>query len=206
MIFAGRHGRLVIQPHGHLGSTDDTMHAMRRASPPRIAFVRRVLMAVPLLVAVACSESESPAPGPPTGPTIPSIGGTYASSSMWRFEQNRVSGGPQPPLTCAGGLTIANQLGESFSGTFFVSDPACGSAGGNVVAGTLRSDGTVTFGLTSGDGNFLTAAFGCTYVSGDTVMTGTLVGNDLQARSSTVMTCPNAGGELTLNVNLAGTK
>jgi hypothetical protein len=167
--------------------------------------MRRALIALPLLVAAACGDSDSVAPGPPTGPTIPSIGGTYTSATMWRFEQVRVSGGSET-LDCAGGLTIANQLGESFSGTFFVNDASCGSAGGNVVAGTLRADGAVTFGLTSGTSNFLTAAFACTYISGDTTVAGTLVGNTLQARSSTLMNCPNFGGDLTLNVTVSGTK
>jgi hypothetical protein len=166
------------------------------------------MLSLALMLATACDSNDSVTPGGPTGPTIPSIGGTYTSSSMWRFEQVRASDGVSTVLTCAGGLTIASQLADSFSGTFFVQDATCGTAAGSVTSGTLRTDGAITFALTSAgtDPNFLTAAFGCTYVSGDTVMTGTISGTTLQAQSNTVMDCPLDGGRLTLNVRVSGTK
>jgi hypothetical protein len=170
--------------------------------------MRRALTFVLLLpFAMACDNSDSSAPGPPpTGPSIPTIGGTYASSTMWVFEQVRGDGGTTA-LTCAGGLTIATQLADAFSGSFFVNDPTnCGTAGGSVVSGTLRTDGGVTFGLTGqGDSNFLVAAFGCTYVSGDTTMTGAINGNNLRAQSSTRADCPGMG-EITINVRVDGNR
>jgi hypothetical protein len=124
---------------------------------------------------------------------------------MWQFDQVRDDGGATT-LTCAGGLTIATQLADAFSGTFFVNDPAnCGQAGGSVVSGTLRTDGGVTFGLTTNDGNFLVAAFGCTYVSGDTAMTGAITGTNLRAQSSTRVNCVGVG-EVTVNVRVDGNR
>ncbi|HET6277557.1 MAG TPA: hypothetical protein VFG08_02120 [Candidatus Polarisedimenticolia bacterium] len=168
---------------------------------------RALTFALLLPLAMACDSDNGGTPaGPPTGPTIPTIGGTYSAGTMWQFEQVPVSGAATTVLTCSGGLTIASQLADSFSGTFFVQDATCGTASGGVTGGTLSTDGAVTFALTSATdaSNFLLAAFGCTYVSGDTVMTGTITGNNLRARSSTRMTCP--AGEITLNVTIDGNR
>lgn len=168
--------------------------------------VMRSVVLVLSLAAAACEGSDAVTPGPP-GPTIPSIGGTYLSQTMWQFERRLESDGSTSLLTCAGGLTIASQLGQSFSGTFFINDPTCGGASGNVNSGTLGADGSVTFELSSSSGqNFLTAAFGCTYISGDTALSGTISGNSLQAQSSTLMNCPSFGGDLTLTARASGSR
>lgn len=171
--------------------------------------MRRTLMTLLPVVALAaaCSDNQSFTPTTPGGSTIPSIGGTYASPEMWRFERIPESTGTPIALTCGGTLTIATQVATSFTGTFQVLEP-CGQIQGTVNSGTLRTDGAVTFGLgwSSPDPNFLTAAFGCTYVSGDTVLTGTISGNALQAQSTTVMECPSPGGRMTLNVRITGSR
>jgi hypothetical protein len=75
-----------------------------------------------------------------------------------------------------------------------------------VVNGVLN-DTAVTFELTvpGADPNFMTWAFGCTYVSGDRIVTGTLVSNRLEAQATTVMDCPN-DGRVTLQMRVAGAK
>lgn len=163
-----------------------------------------VFLALPL--AAACGDGDSVTPGTPSGPTIPTITGTYSSTSMWRFDLVRESDGTATVLNCAGTLTITSQLADTFVGTFFVSDANCGgTTGGSVTAGTLSTDGAVTFALNypaGSDANFLTAAFGCTYVSGDTIMRGTVTATTLQAQSTTVMDCPANGGRSTLNARI----
>ena len=168
--------------------------------------MRRLLLLLPLLVFAACSSDEDFTPTTPPGPSIPTIGGTYSSQTMWRF--NLTSPTQQTEFTCNGGLTIANQIGTNFSGTFFISDSNCSGSiiSGSVVGGSLQSDGVVSFELTlpGPESTFMTAAFGCTFVSGDRVVTGTLVNNQLTGESRTVMNCSD--GQNTLVLRLSGTR
>jgi hypothetical protein len=164
------------------------------------------LLVIPLALGLAsCSSTDDFTPTPPGGPIIPSIGGTYSAPDMWRFELTSESAPIN--LACDGGVTIGTQVGNDFSGTFFIRDNTCGTVGGAVTEGVLQTNGAVSFGLTveGTDSNFLTAAFGCTYVSGDRVVNGTIVGNQLQAEARTVMDCVPEGRS-TLLVRLAGAK
>lgn len=165
--------------------------------------MRRLLLLLPLLLTLGCSTDDDFTPTDPGGGTfIPTIGGTYSSPTLWRFTKT----GPTPEeFICAGGITIANQVGFNFSGTFFLSDPGCGSFGGAVTGGSFTSEGTITFELAvegSSDPNFLLAAFACTYVSGDRILTGTLVGSQLEVQATTVMECQN--GVHTLVTRISG--
>ena len=167
--------------------------------------MRRLLCVLPLLFLVACDTDENFTPTPPSGPSIPTIGGTYSSPTMWRFDLTLAS--TPNGFNCAGGVTITNQVGVSFSGTFFIMDSGCGNLSGTVTGGTLDpATGAVSFELTSPgpDPNFITAAFGCTFVSGDRVVTGTLIGDQLDVRARTVMDC--AEGQATLDLHLSGTR
>lgn len=164
--------------------------------------MRRLLCVLALLFVAACDTDEDFNPTPPTGPSIPTIGGTYSSSTMWQFTQS-----PLGVFNCAGGVTITNQIGTSFTGTFFLRDSGCGDLSGSVTDGTIDTSGAVSFGLaTPGTGaNFPVSAFGCTYVSGDRVMTGTLIGNQLDVQARTEMDC-GASGPATLVLRLSGTR
>lgn len=163
------------------------------------------LLLLPLMAVAACSSDEDFTPTEPSGPSIPTIGGTYSSDTMWRFELASAAG-PQT-FSCGGGITIANQLGTTFSGTFFFRDPSCAGVVGNVENGMLQTDGAVTFDLTVGGANpnFLTAAFGCTFVSGDRGLRGTLRNDQLAAEATTVMDC-GTDGIVTLVLRLSGTR
>lgn len=164
------------------------------------------LLAISLVLGLAaCSSNDDFTPTTPGGPTVPTIGGTYSAPEMWRFELTFPD--DQINFICAGGITIATQVGNDFSGTFFIRDSSCGDLGGTVSDGSLENDGRVSFGLTvpGTDPNFITAAFGCTYVSGDQILNGTLVGNQLTAEARTVMDCvPEGRGNLLLR--LAGSR
>lgn len=165
--------------------------------------MRRLILILPLAAVLACSTDDDFTPIEPGGPTVPTIGGTYSSPTLWRFTKT----GPSPEeFICAGGVTIANQVGFSFSGTFFLSDPGCGNVSGNVAAGSFTTDGSITFELmvAGQDPNFLTAAFACSYVSGDRGVTGTLVGNQLDVQATTVIECQD--GVHTLVTRVSGTR
>jgi hypothetical protein len=165
--------------------------------------MRRLCVLVLTLALPACSSDEGFAPVGPSGPTIPTIGGSYSSPDLYRFD---LSGGTGPTnFICGGVLTIGTQIATSFSGTFVLNDQRCGSVSGTITAGTYASDGSISFELTvpGTNSNFLTAAFGCTYVSGDRGLTGTLVRNQLNARAETVMNC-GTDGVRTVVTNVSG--
>jgi hypothetical protein len=167
--------------------------------------MRRLLLLLPLLLFAACSSDEDFTPTTPPGPSIPTIGGTYNSPTMWQLNRTR-PGGPEQ-FVCAGGITIANQIGTNFSGTYFIADANCASGviSGSLVGGTLETDGSVSFELTLGsESPFMSAVFGCTYVSGDRIVNGTIVNNQLTAESRTVMDCSD--GQNTLVMRLSGTR
>lgn len=166
--------------------------------------MRRLLLILPLLAAAACSSDDDFTPPVAPGPSIPTIGGTYNSPSMWQFDFTSPEG--QQVFSCAGGVTIANQVGTTFSGTFFIADPNCGNLSGAVASGIFDTTGAISFELTvdGSDPNFLTAAFGCTYVSGDRILSGTLIGTQLDVGARTVMTCTE--GQSTLVVRLSGAR
>ncbi len=165
--------------------------------------MRRLFSAVLILLcASSCSSDDDFTPTTPSGPSIPTIGGTYSGSPMWRFELT--SAAPNVTFICAGGVTITTQVGTSFSGTYFVGDPNCGNFGGTVVNGTLNGT-AITFELSTPGNDFYVSTFGCAYVSGDRALTGTLVSNRLQAQQRTVMNCAD-DGIVNLNMQVDGTK
>jgi hypothetical protein len=168
--------------------------------------MRRLLLLIPLVLTVACSSDEDfTPPTTPPGSSIPTIGGTYNSSTMWQLDRTTPTGPEQ--FICAGGITIANQIGTSFSGSFFLADANCapGVISGSLVGGTLQAGGAVSFELTLGsESPFMSAVFGCTYVSGDRIVNGTIVDNQLSAQSTTVMACQD--GQSTVVMKLSGTR
>ena len=173
----------------------------------------RLLPIFALAACLACNGDDlTPTEPSPPGGSIPTIGGTYSSPTLWQF--TLTSATANQSLTCAGTFTIATQVGESFNGTYQIADESCGGRfAGTFVNGVWRPDTTVTFELlfAEGSANFLASAFGCTYVSGDRVMNGTLVGNRLEAQARTEIDCP-AGiglavtGRATQVVRLAGNR
>ena len=172
----------------------------------------RLLPIFALAACLACNGGDDFTPTEPSpGSSIPTIGGTYSSPTLWQFTVTTATA--NQTLTCAGTFTIATQVGESFNGTYQIADEACGARfPGTFVNGVWRPDTTVTFELLFADGtaNFLASALGCTYVSGDRVMNGTLVGTRLEAQARTEIDCPPQGalvaGRATQVVRLAGNR
>jgi hypothetical protein len=170
--------------------------------------MHRLLLIVLLSLVAACNSTEDFTPTEPSpGSTIPTIGGTYSSPTMWRFEL--VGASAQEVFSCAGSVTIGTQIADSFSGTFLIRDDACGGAfAGTMVNGIFRTDNTVGFELLFADGtlNFLASGVGCTYVSGDRILAGTLVGTRLEAQARTELDCPAPLGRATQTVRIDGNR
>jgi hypothetical protein len=105
---------------------------------------------------------------------------------------------------CSGAITIASQIATSFTGTFVLT--SCAAIGGTVTSGTFAQDGTISFALTSSGGEpvFIAAAFGCVFLSGDRVLTGTLIGNDLQAEQRAMIGCTT--GNFSVFLRVAGSR
>ena len=115
------------------------------ACPEPGTVMRRVCLLLLLIGLPACNSDETFDPVGPSGPTVPSIGGTFSSPNMFHFEvtDGRV-------FDCNGALTIGTQIATSFSGTFVIADQErCGGIGGTVTSGTFSTDGTISFALTS---------------------------------------------------------
>jgi hypothetical protein len=173
--------------------------------------MNRLLPILALAGCLACNSSDDLTPTDPSpGGSIPTIGGTYTSPTLWQFQLTTATGNED--FSCAGTFTIATQVGESFNGTYQIADESCGGRFvGTFVNGLWRPDTTVTFELLFADGtaNFLASAFGCTYVSGDRVMNGTLVGTRLEAQARTEIDCPATAivaGRATQVIRLAGNR
>lgn len=168
----------------------------------------RVALFAVLLLAAGCNSTENPTPTEPSpGSTIPTIGGTYSSPAMWRFELTGTGG--QEAFSCAGSVTIGTQVADSFSGSFQIRDDACGGLFvGTIVNGVLRVDNTVSFEPLFADGtlNLLASGVGCTYVSGDRIMSGTLVGTRLEAQARTELECPQPLGRTIQIIRIDGNR
>jgi hypothetical protein len=171
----------------------------------------RLLPILALAACLACNGGDDFTPTEPSpGSSIPTLGGTYSSPTLWQFQFTSPT--ESENFTCAGTFTIATQVGESFNGTFQIADDACGGRFvGTFINGVWRPDTTVTFELLFADGtaNFLAAAFGCTYVSGDRVMNGTIASNRLEALGTTEIDCPATAivpGRATQVVRITGNR
>jgi len=172
------------------------------ACPEPGTVMRRVCLLLLLIGLPACNSDETFDPVGPSGPTVPSIGGTFSSPNMFHFEvtDGRV-------FDCNGALTIGTQIATSFSGTFVIADPErCGGISGTVTSGTFATDGTISFALTSAGAEpvFVASAFTCTYVSGDRLMTGTITATELRAESRTTINCST--GIQTVFARVAGSR
>jgi hypothetical protein len=166
--------------------------------------MRRVCLLLLLIALPACSSDETFEPVGPSGPTVPSIGGTFTGPDMFHFERS-----DGQVFDCNGAFTIGTQIATTFTGTFLLADQRCsgGTIPGTVTSGTFSTDGAISFALTAlgAEPVFVAAVFGCTYASGDRLMTGTLTATELRAESRTTMNCAN-GVVQTVFLRVVGTR
>jgi hypothetical protein len=147
----------------------------------------------------ACSDDD------PTGLGLPNLVGTYEGS--WTVT---VQGpGLEPTVeTCPGSVTVDEQSGEVFEGTF--SQTAAGEceAGSGFVTGAVMADGAVTIllGASGGGGPAFEESTGCTLLSAENSYTGFYAGDVLSFDTSLTARCPDSGDTiLTWTYSFEGT-
>ncbi|MFQ5679743.1 MAG: hypothetical protein ACE5HP_09845 [Gemmatimonadota bacterium] len=140
----------------------------------------------------------------PTGPIL-QVEGTYTGD--WTFEAFDETGALTSTNTCPGSITLSEQEGRSFGGTFLVT--AAGDCeglspiSGELVNGEVRADGGLEFTLTVlpfvGPG-----AAGCTLVGGTNGMNGAVTGAALSVFTTARLVCPAGDGQV--QIRMEGTR
>jgi len=128
--------------------------------------------------------------------------------STWTIKFTRAGDTSARFRSCTGTFTI-QQTGSSFTGSF-TQGGSCAAVSGEVAAGTVRSDGAVTFSLMgpASDALSWTGFSQCAVaVSGTMDFTGTINGALLDASFAhdALIQCPNEGA-VSLNVRIRGNR
>lgn len=141
-----------------------------------------VLLALPLLG--GCGDDGGV--NGPNNPPLPSIAGTYSSSSLWLVQVLRFSDNFTTSFTCQGTLTIAQATSGALSGFAVVGAPCPPLS--FPLAGAVRADGiiTVNTGGPRPPQGPCPATLSVDY-------SGLASGNSLSVRGSTIVTCPEFG-------------
>jgi hypothetical protein len=168
---------------------------------------RRALVLLVLIFA-GCGGSSPTTPTTPTGPTFPAIAGTYALTVSYAIV--RVDTGAHLTLTCPGTLTTT-QTGGAFAGSFtFTQTADCdGRITGQIVNGTVTTDGAIGFDLSgNGSPDFIPSSLGCTLGGGSTHFSGTASASILDAKTGTarVNCAADSGGALDVVATVHGTR
>jgi hypothetical protein len=119
----------------------------------------------------------------------PDVQGTYRSSQLWASEFTFPDGRVVSSLRCGGIVFIDKQDDSALRGRYVVLSP-CVAAQGELV-GEVDRQGGITLDLRS-QSAFATFER-CSYVSGDRVFTGSIRGDDLEARIKATIDCPPEG-------------
>lgn len=162
---------------------------MRTHSPLVAAFL--------VFLSVSCSGDSSP-----TGPTIPSIVGTYDGTFTYRTSAPGFS-----PYTnvCAGRATVQTQSGGVFSGTLSQTSGQECFAMSTTMSGTISAGGALTMDLAPSQGPTWEEQTGCTVLSSTNRYTGSYVGGVFSAGASWTATCPQTGTvTVTWQINFSG--
>lgn len=152
-----------------------------------------VPVVVALLLASGCGGSSG-SPTAPSAPSAPAISGAYSSSTFWSFRFANVATGQSITITCPGSATI-QQSGSTFTGSFIMQSSAdCDPSSGQIRSGSVASDGGVSFDIVipGSDPNSLTALTGCSVISGDSLLRGSIRTGVLDASASAVLGCPGS--------------
>lgn len=136
---------------------------------------------VAILALAACGDD-------PTGPVVGTYDGTWTVT---------VEGQGLEPTTdvCAGTVTVAEQSGRVFEGTYTqVASDVC-DAGNGFVTGTVTADGEVALllGASGGGGPAFEESTGCTLLSADDWYVGSWTAGTLSFETSLTALCPETG-------------
>jgi hypothetical protein len=139
-----------------------------------------------LLSLAACGDDD------PTGPATPNLVGSYDGSWTTTVEG---SGIETTTVTCTGNVTVTEQSGGVFEGTFSQSAGEDCDAGDGFVTGTIASDGSVTvlLGASGGGGPAFEESTGCTIQSAEGSYRGSYADGMLSFDTSLTARCPDTG-------------
>ncbi len=148
----------------------------------RLAFI---CVSVGVFTLAACGDD-------PTGPVPPNLVGTY--DGTWTVT---VEGpGIEPTAdVCGGAVTVGEQSGGTFQGTYSqTADADCDAANG-FVTGTVTADGeiSVLLGASGGGGPGFEESTGCTIQSAENRYTGSFIDGTLSFDTSLTAVCPDTG-------------
>jgi len=138
-------------------------------------------LGVGLLTLAACGDD-------PTGPAVGTYDGTWTVT---------VEGpGLEPTIdVCGGSVTVTEQSGSTFEGTFSqAASEDCDAASG-FVTGTITPEGEVSLllGASGGGGPGFEESTGCTILSADGWYTGSWAATTLAFETSLTAVCPDTG-------------
>lgn len=147
---------------------------------------RFLLVTLGILTLAACGDDD------PTGLGIPNVIGTYAGTWTTTVEGEGLDTTME---VCPGSVTVTEQSGGAFEGTFTQSEIGECSAGDGFVTGTVTTDGSVTvlLGASGGGGPAFEESTGCTIQSADGSYRGTWVDGELTFDTSLTARCPETG-------------
>jgi hypothetical protein len=153
----------------------------------------RLAVAVALMLAAGCGGGS----GSPSSPSYPAVQGTYGSyvgmpagSSQLRWI---APDGTATTQSCWAVTSIPTQNGAQFSGSVYRVDPCNSQA---TLAGTIATDGTITFTLTQ-------ARWGTCTMTGGGLYTGVVHRGSLLANGSVTVRCDD-GRTMTIEEQLSG--
>jgi hypothetical protein len=149
----------------------------------RLAFL---CVTVGILALAACGDND------PTGPAAPNLVGAYDGTWTVTVE------GPGLETTtqvCPGTVTVTEQSGGVFEGTFSQSASEGCDAGSGFVTGAVAADGAVSLllGASGGGGPAFEESTGCTILSADDRYTGSYAEGALSFETSLTAQCPESG-------------
>jgi len=125
-----------------------------------------------------------------TGPSVPDVRDTYGGT--WVLDVELQATGESDSAGCPGSITIDSQDGRQISGSFIIrGDGDDCSAESGEVTGTVRTDGGVSLALRTPGGNpdEFEELTGCTVTSGDSRLSGSIVGDRMQVEATFFADC-----------------
>ena len=139
-----------------------------------------------IFLLAACGDDD------PTGLGFPNIVGTYDGNWTTMVEGEGLDTTTE---ICPGTVTVTEQSGGAFEGTFSQSEIEECSAGAGFVTGTVTTDGSVTvlLGASGGGGPAFEESTGCTIQSAAGSYRGTWTDGALTFDTSLTARCPESG-------------
>lgn len=141
---------------------------------------------VGVLSLAACGDDD------PTGLGYPNLVGVHDGTWTTTVEG---SGLETTTQVCAGSVTVTDQSGGAFEGTFTQSASEDCDAASGFVTGAITTDGTVTIllGASGGGGPAFEESTGCTIISADGSYSGSYSDGNLSFETSLTARCPESG-------------